>query len=76
MGKSSVGELEGKVHQGSSANIDCSVVQSAYDWTISDDGEVLGLIAGDLGYERTGIKLSGETLEIWRLGVKAYMKAK
>ena len=49
-------------------NID--VINSAYGWTIDEDGEVLGLVNGDMGYEKTGIKLYGDTLEIWKAGIK------
>lgn len=38
-------------------DIDIDVITKAYGWTLSAEGEVLGLIAGDMGYERTGIRL-------------------
>lgn len=41
------------------------VIGSAYDWSIDIHGNLLGLTAGDHGYEETGIQLSGVTLSIW-----------
>lgn len=41
------------------------VIKSAYDFTIADDGEVHGLVAGDMGYEGTGIKIPIDHLEAW-----------
>lgn len=52
--------------------VDKQVIDSAYDWTIDVHGELLGLVAGDMGYEPTGIKLSGDTLKIWQLGCEAW----
>lgn len=37
--------------------IKLDVITRAYGWTISTEGEVAGLIAGDMGYEGTGIKI-------------------
>lgn len=45
--------------------IDIDVINSAYGWTIGNDGEVWGLVAGDMGYEKTGIKIPIEDLEAW-----------
>lgn len=51
------------------------VLDASYGFTICTDGELHGLIAGDMGYEPTGIKLDCESLEIWNLGVKEFLKA-
>lgn len=50
-------------------DINYDVIKSAYDFTLSADGELYGLVAGDHGFEPTGIFISEETLEIWKLGV-------
>ncbi len=42
---------------GQTNGVNLGVVRAAYAWTISDDGEVYGLTAGDHGYESTGIKI-------------------
>jgi hypothetical protein len=39
------------------------VLDRAYDFTIDWDGNVLGLTAGDMSYDYTGIKLSAETMK-------------
>jgi hypothetical protein len=54
------------------ANIDYKVIRAAYDFTVDVHGEVCGLVAGDHGYEGTGIKLDGVSLEIWELGLAAW----
>lgn len=41
------------------------VLKDAYDFTISIDGEVYGLVAGDQGWEKTGIKIDIEDLIAW-----------
>ena len=46
-------------------NIKLDVIKQAYGWTISNDGEVLALVAGDEGYERTGIKIHIQHLKLW-----------
>lgn len=53
-------------------NIDFEVLKGSYDFTISVDGEIMGLTAGDHHYEPTGIFLSEDTLEIWSLGVEKH----
>lgn len=53
-------------------DIDLKVIEQAYGWTISENGELLALTSGDMGYEPTGIRLEGETLRIWKLGVEKY----
>jgi hypothetical protein len=53
-------------------DIDLDVINQAYGWTISEDGELLALTSGDMGYQPTGIHLSGETLKIWKIGVEGY----
>ncbi|CAH7202319.1 conserved hypothetical protein [Vibrio chagasii] len=62
-------ELTGK---GKSSVIDLMVVSKSYGWAMSTDGEVYGLIAGDQGFEKTGIQLSGTDLEIWKLGIEQH----
>lgn len=52
--------------------VNLEVLNSAYCWTISADGELFGLVAGDMGYEPTGIKLDDVSLEIWRLGMQSW----
>jgi hypothetical protein len=37
--------------------VDLVVIQKAYGWTVADDGELCGLVAGDMGYEDTGIMI-------------------
>jgi hypothetical protein len=39
------------------------VLRRSYGFTLDDDGEVHGLVAGDMGYEPTGIKLCAETMK-------------
>lgn len=45
--------------------VDLDVIMEAYEFTISDDGEVYGLVAGDMGYEKTGISIPVEDLKAW-----------
>lgn len=45
--------------------VDLDVIMEAYKFTISDDGEVYGLVAGDMGYEKTGISIPVEDLKAW-----------
>lgn len=54
------------------ANLNTDIIKAAYGWTIDIHGELHGLVAGDMGYEPTGIKLDGVTLEIWELGIEAW----
>lgn len=58
------------------SDINHKVIDDAYGFTIDKDGEVNGLINGDMGYERTGIILDDVTKKIWLLGVEAYNKEK
>jgi hypothetical protein len=46
------------------------VIQKSYGFTIDVHGEVCGLVAGDMGYEGTGIFLDEETKRIWDSGVE------
>lgn len=48
------------------------VIRDAYGFTISSEGEVLGLVAGDHGYTDTKIQLDDTSLEIWKLGLEAW----
>jgi hypothetical protein len=36
---------------------DYMILMNAYDFTIDDDGFLHGLLNGDLGYEKTGLKI-------------------
>ena len=56
------------------AGIDINVLTHAYDWTISIDGELYGLTAGDMGYEGTGIKLNETDSEAFNAGMEAHLK--
>lgn len=56
--------------------LDNIVIDAAYDWTFDIYGELHGLVAGDMGYEPTGIKLDGVSLEIWELGCAAWQEKK
>ncbi len=38
-------------------NVDLDVIKRAYGWSIAEDGEVTGLVSGDMGYAGTGIVL-------------------
>ena len=44
---------------------DSKIIEQSYGFTISNDGEVYGLIAGDMGYEPTNIVIPIEDLEAW-----------
>lgn len=46
-------------------DINWEVLKQSYGFTISDDGEIYGLVAGDMGYEKTGIFIPVEDLEAW-----------
>lgn len=52
--------------------INKDVIDKSYGFTIDIHGEVCGLVNGDMGYEPTGIKIDGDTLEIWKLGCAAW----
>jgi len=54
--------------------IDLNVLKRAYGFDISEDGEIFALTAGDQHYESTGIWIDGVTLDIWKLGWKAWEK--
>lgn len=41
-------------------NISLTVIRQAYGWAVDIDGKVLGLVAGDMGYEETGIVIDTE----------------
>jgi DNA/RNA-binding domain of Phe-tRNA-synthetase-like protein len=41
------------------------IIKQSYGFTISNDGEVYGLVAGDQGYEFTNIVIPIEDLEAW-----------
>jgi len=54
-----------------SNGVKLGVVRKSYGWTLDNEGQVLGLIAGDMGFESTGITLDKETVEIWKQGILA-----
>ncbi len=54
--------------------IDYDVLKQSYDFTLSDEGELYGLVAGDHCFEPTGIFISKDTLEIWKAGIEAIDK--
>lgn len=56
------------------AGIDINVLTHAYDWTISIDGELYGLTAGDQGYENSGIKLNETDTTAFNAGMADYLK--
>lgn len=41
------------------------VFAQAYGWTVDDDGYLWGLVAGDMGYEKTDAKLSDLMAAAW-----------
>ena len=43
--------------------VELDVIRRAYDWTLSSQGEVFGLVEGDMGYDGTGIFLNREHLD-------------
>lgn len=43
------------------------VIKQAYGFTIADNGEIHGLVAGDMGYEPTNIMIPLEDLQAWAL---------
>jgi hypothetical protein len=46
---------------------DLEIIKQAYGFTIANDGEVHGLIAGDMGYEPTNIMIPLDHLQAWAL---------
>ena len=56
-----------------SAGIKADVLADSYDWAIDIDGELNGLVAGDMGYEKTGIKLNATDTAIWNAGIDKYL---
>lgn len=48
-----------------------AIVRAAYGWTLTDDGRLCGLVAGDMGYAATSIVLDDETVAIWKRGIDA-----
>ncbi len=52
-------------------NLDMDVLRDSYDFTLSTEGEVCGLIAGDQCFVPTGIKLNVDDVAIWVAGLKA-----
>lgn len=55
------------------AGIDVEVLADAYDWSISVNGDLSGLVAGDHGYVPTGIKLNVIDTKIWNMGLQQYL---
>ena len=58
-----------------SGQINEALIRAAYDYTLDDEGRLLGLVNGDMGYEPTGLQFNAQFLEIWRLGCEAYGQA-
>lgn len=54
----------------SDPDLDLGVLYLSYDWTLDAEGQLMGLIAGDMGYEATGLRLDEDTIKIWKLGVE------
>ena len=54
--------------------IDYDVIKNSYSFTLGIDGEVHGLMSGDMGYVQTGIFFDDVSLHIWKLGVDVYKK--
>lgn len=48
--------------------INYKIIENAYSFIINENGEIYGLVYGDMGYEPTGIKLDNDTLKIWQIG--------
>jgi hypothetical protein len=55
------------------SGIKANVLADSYDWAIDIDGELNGLVAGDMGYEKTGIKLNETDTKIWHIGLEQYL---
>ena len=53
------------------SSVDLETIKKAYGWTISTDGEICGLIAGDHGYMGCGIFLDSDSMEVWNAGLKS-----
>jgi len=51
---------------------DIDIIKSAYNFTIDNDGMVVGLVAGNHCYEDTGIQLDEWTTKVWQLGCKTH----
>jgi hypothetical protein len=49
------------------------VLTQAYGWSIDIDGELHGLVAGDMGYEPTGLRLEGTELANWKMGLAMFV---
>lgn len=43
-----------------------AIIAAAYDWTVADDGTLVGLVAGDQGWATTGIKIEAAGLPLNR----------
>jgi hypothetical protein len=48
--------------QAKTNGIDLEVITTAYGWSIDREGQVWGLVAGDQGYEPTGIVIPKDHL--------------
>lgn len=55
--------------------INFETLKDAYDFTLDINGEVQGLVSGDMGWQPTGIKIDEESLKIWLIGVEENDKA-
>ncbi len=45
--------------------VNFDVIKRSYGWSIGSDGQLYGLVAGDMGYEPTGIFLEGDEYDFW-----------
>lgn len=54
---------------GTPLNLDS--ILNAYEWKMDSEGEICGLVNGDMGYEGTGIKVDDDTLAAMRRDVTA-----
>lgn len=50
--------------------IDHDVIDSSYEFAIFTDGQVYGLINGDMGYEETGIFIDEVSVDIFKAGLR------
>lgn len=45
-------------------DIDIDIIKQAYHWLVDVNGQLWGLVAGDHGYEETGIYLDGPVIDL------------
>lgn len=59
---------EAPTGQSALAETNLDVLARSYHWALTIDGKLMGLTAGDLHYEDTGIALDGSDLVTWKYG--------